>query len=110
MKTFSEYLSATGIVALLAVPVLAMAGAVHAEGLHLRTGDLSQPEQAASFRQDVDAAGDALCSSYAMDAAHTVNVRSCKSAVRDEAISQLTPSQREQLVAAAPTFSVASAR
>ena len=110
MKNFSEYLGATGLVALLAVPVLAMASAVHADGIHLRTGDLSQPQQAANFRQDVDAAGDALCSDYAMDAAHAVNVRTCKSAVRNEAMSQLSPSQREQLVAAEPTVSVASAR
>ena len=110
MKSFSEYLGATGVVALLAVPVIAMASAVHAEGIHLRTGDLSQPQSAANFRQDVDAAGNALCASYPMDAAHAVNVRTCKAAVRDEAISQLSPSQREQLVAALPNLSVASAR
>ena len=110
MKTFSEYLSATGVVALLAVPVLAMASAVHAEGLHIRAGDLSQPERAANFRQDVDAAADSLCSDYAMDAARQANVRTCRAAVRDEAVSQLTASQREQLVASQPSLSVASAR
>ena len=111
MKNFSEYLGATGVVALLAVPVLAMASAVHAEDIHIRSGDLSQPERAATFRHDLDAAADTFCSSYAItDAAYTINVCNCKAAVRDEAMSQLSPSQREQLVAAASTYSVASAR
>ncbi len=110
MKSFSEYLGATGVVALLAVPVIAMASAVHAEDIHIHTGDLSQPERAASFRQDVEAAADTFCSGYKMDATYLVNVSKCKAAVRDEAMSQLSPSQREQLVASRPTYSVASGR
>ena len=110
MKTFSKYLSATGVVALLAVPVIAMGSAVHAEGFRVRTGDLSQPERAANFRHDVEAAGNALCSDYAMDAAFTENVRTCKAAVREEAVAQLSPSQREHLFAAERTLTLASAR
>ena len=110
MKTFSKYLSATGVVALLAVPVIAMASAVHAEDIHIRSGDLSQPERAAGFRHDVEAAANTFCSHYAMDAAYVGNVRACKAAIRDEAVSQLSPAQREQLVAARQTFSVASGR
>jgi len=110
MKNVSQYLGGAGMVALLAVPVIAMASAVHAEGVHVRTGDLSQPERAANFRQDVDAVADTLCSNYAMDAAHIANVRVCRAAVRDEVMSQLSPTQREQLVASEPNISVASAR
>ena len=96
--------------ALLAVPVIAMASAVHADDFHIRSGDLSQPQRAASFQRDVDSAANALCSSYNSDAAYIANVQSCRTAVRDEAMSQLSPSQREKLLATTPTFQVASER
>jgi UrcA family protein len=110
MKTFSELLGGAGVVALLAVPVIAMAAAVHAEPIRIHSGDLSRADRAVSFQQDVNAAADTLCAGYIMDAAHSANVRTCRTAVRDEAMSQLTPSQREQLVASEPSISVASAR
>ena len=108
MKNFSQYLSATGLVALLAVPVIAMASAVHAEEFHSLSGDLSQPGRAATFQRDVNAAATTLCASYALDALNPGTDSTCRAAVWEEAVSQLNASQRKQLAADKHTLSVAS--
>jgi UrcA family protein len=105
-----KILGNTGMVALLAVPVLAAASAVHADPIHIRADNLSNPERAAAFQHKLDVAADSFCSGYTFGLNSTQNDAACRQAVRDEAMSQLSSTQREDLAQAKSTLSVAYGR
>jgi UrcA family protein len=81
------------------VPLMALAGAARAEGVRVQVGDLSQPEQAAAFGRNLDAAAQKVCSVYPDGVRHGGTIRLCRQAVRDEAMAQLSPAQRAELAA-----------
>ncbi|MFI4934395.1 MAG: UrcA family protein [Caulobacterales bacterium] len=89
--------------------MLVMAGSAQAEGIHIQTGDLSQPAAAAAFAHRLDAAASKLCQeSYR--ASDLSQMAVCKQAVRDEAMDQLSASQRDQYAkAVGPDNAMASA-
>jgi UrcA family protein len=96
MNRFVRSASAAASWALVALPIVALAGAVHAaDGVKIRYGDLADPAQAASFERQVNSAANHFCRSGGKESLSYV--AACKSAVRDEAMSQLSPSQRVQV-------------
>jgi len=110
MQRLVNFVGNAGVVALLAVPVLAMAGAVHAEDFHVRAGDLSRSDRVAIYRQDVETAADSLCTGYPNGPTRADQVKVCRQAVREEAEEKLSPRQREQLASTAPSYALASGR
>jgi UrcA family protein len=91
--------AAAAACALAILPMLALAGAAQAEEFHIKYGDLSRPDQAEAFNHRVDLAARSLCADIPLSAARDLRVRDCRSAVRDEAIEQLSRVQRDQLAA-----------
>ena len=67
--------------------------------MRVKVGDLSQPAQAAAFAQRLDAAAHSLCANSPESLIHSGVVLACKQAVREEALAQLTPTQRAALAA-----------
>jgi UrcA family protein len=95
--------------ALAVMPMIALAGAAHAQEVRVRVGDLSQPAGAASFARHVETAASAICATYVRPIEAAGRMAACKQAVRDEASAQLSAAQRQQ-VASASARSLASAR
>jgi UrcA family protein len=81
------------------LPILVLANVAQAEELRVKVGDLSQPTQTAAFAQRLDAAARSLCADSADGLIHGDIVMACKQAVREEALAQLTPTQRAALAA-----------
>jgi UrcA family protein len=96
--------------ALAVMPMIALAGAAHAQDIKVQVGDLSQPAAAARFERHLDVAAKAICASYVRPIDGATRAAACKQAVRAEAMDKLSAAQREQLAAAIPAISVASAR
>ena len=84
------------MIATLAVtPVAALAGSAQAETLRVPVGDLSQADGAHAFKARLSEAARALCSGISpMDLAR---IDSCKAAIREEALAQLSTVQQAQL-------------
>jgi UrcA family protein len=99
MTTLIERTTGLSLLALAALPVLALASSAWAGEVGLKVGDLSQPDQAAAFNHSLQAAEKRICTSFPLDAHYTMNVRNCTESVHDEAMIQLTPAQRDQLAA-----------
>lgn len=83
------------IATLAAAPLAALAPAAHAEALTVRVGDLSRSDGAAAFNQRLARAASALCAGT--PAADLVRNQACRTAVREEALAQLSAAQRAQL-------------
>ena len=84
---------------LAATSVTALAGAAQAEDQRIPVGDLSRADAAQAFAQRLDATARTMCDFYANDASRPARLAACKTAVREEALDQLTPVQRAQLQA-----------
>ncbi len=84
---------------LAALTLAAVCGVARAEDQHFTVGDLSRPEQAAAFDRHLTQAADALCGSRWDNMGHLNTYRDCAAAVREEAMAQLTPTQRDQYAA-----------
>jgi|SRR5215472_15944094 len=86
---------------------LAVAGAAAADGIRVPVGDLGQRDAAIAFDHRLtDAAGRFCYARY-----HPMELdglAACKKAVREEAMDQLTPAQRDALAAALRPASLAS--
>ena len=82
---------------LAAMPMIALAGAVHAQEIRVRVGDLSQPTAAAAFDQRIDAAATAICQSYYRPIDGLSRMSACKAAVRQEAMDKLASARHVRL-------------
>lgn len=85
---------------------LATAGA-HAEGLRIRVGDVGQADGARAFNQRLAAATRSLCGDISL--ADLARRSACQAAVRDEALAQLSPTQRAELATPNHGLAMASA-
>lgn len=88
-------------VAAAALPLMAFACGAQAQdgGVRVSVGDLSRADQAAAFAHRLDVAAKELCWRYPESLQRKAIVAACKDEVRDEAMRQLTPSQRVQFAA-----------
>jgi UrcA family protein len=73
--------------------------AAHADGLKVPVGDLTQPSQAQAFNQRLNASAHEFCTDRYGSAALD-ELATCESAVRKEAVAQLTPAQQQAYAAA----------
>ncbi len=94
------FIVAAGLAALSA---LTLSGAAQAQdqAVHITVGDLSQPAGVAVFHRQLAEAVDTLCGDRWQT--HLVNQSghdACAAAVRDEAVAQLTPENRQELAQA----------
>jgi UrcA family protein len=99
MQIFS---SRTGLLAAAAIGLTSLlATQAGAQTLRIPVGDLSTPDAAQSFDRQVTEAAARFCDAryrgVELDQRMT-----CASAVREEALAQITPTQREALEAARP--------
>ena len=79
---------------LAAMPMIALAGTVHAQEVKVPYGDLSQPAAATAFAHRVDAAAKTICASYYRPIDGVSRLNACEQAVRDEAMAKLGATQR----------------
>ena len=86
--------------ALAALPILALTSSAHAAPMTVKVGDLSASAGVAAFEQRLDRAGDKICADLKMGAGpRAVNTAACHAAVRAEAVSGLSDSQRSMIAA-----------
>jgi UrcA family protein len=83
------------IAALTAGSLAAGAQAVHAEDMTVRVGDLSRPDAVKAFNQRLERAADIFCAG--VPRADLARSGACRDAVRQEALSQLSPDQLAQV-------------
>ena len=104
MSKVLNTLSAIGALTMAATPLAALGGMAHAaeagRPAHILVADLnlSQPGDAATFRQRVDAAAETFCADRGGLGLNAVN--SCRQAIREEAVALLGAQQRQDLRAA----------
>ncbi len=109
MSKVLSTLSAIGALVMVATPLVAVGGMAHAAEtgvtpVHINVSDLdlSRPQDAATFRQRVDAAAHSFCTQG--DDMHLSARNSCRASIRQEAVDKLGSSQRQALrTAAIPT-------
>ena len=92
-------LTAIALAAVSVIGASALASAAQAEDQKIAVGDLSQADAAHSFVNRLDATARNMCDFYADAARRPANVAACKVAVREEALGQLSKTQRAQLAA-----------
>ena len=86
---------------------LVVAGAAAADGVRVAVGDLGQRETAIAFDHRLAEVAGQFC--YARYRPLELGaIAACKKAVREEAMDQLTPAQRDALAAALRPSSLAS--
>ncbi len=83
------------IAALAVTPVAALATSAHAEDMRVAVGDLSKADGALAFKARLTQASRALCSG--ISPVDLARADSCKAAVREEALAQLSSVQLAQL-------------
>jgi UrcA family protein len=115
MRKFMTSLTAVATVTLAAVPALGLLQAAHAAEptatVSLVGLNLSNPAQAAEFAARVEAAGEQVCSAKARNNPNgDFTMAGCKVAVRKQAASQLSKTQRQglQMAARATPMAVAT--
>ncbi len=102
MRKFMTSLTAVATLTLAAVPTLGLLQAAHAAEptatVSLVGLNLSNPAHAAEFLARVDAAGEEVCSAKARtNPTGDFTMAGCKYAIRDQAASQLSRTQRQSL-------------
>ncbi len=86
--------------ALAALPVLALTSAAHAAPMTVKVGDLSASAGVVAFEQRLDRASAKICADQKLGAGpRVVNTAACVAAVRAEAVSGLSDSQRSMIAA-----------
>lgn len=93
MNRFIRTTSTTAACALAFVPMLALATAVHAEGVRIQVGDLSQKADAVRFERQLDRAAAQICRGHVRAIEGAARTEACKAAVRDEASAKLAARQ-----------------
>jgi len=83
------------IATLAATPLAAITQAAHAEDLKVRVGDLSRPDAVKAFNRRLERAADIFCAG--VPRADLARSGACRDAVRQEALSQLSPDQLAQV-------------
>ncbi|HEY3797540.1 MAG TPA: UrcA family protein [Caulobacteraceae bacterium] len=83
----------------IAAAIASIGAAAQADGLKVPVGALNSPDQARSFDQRLDAAAQQFCAGRYGPAALD-EMATCKQAIRDEAVAQLTPAQQQAYAAA----------
>ena len=91
----------TLIVSAVALGSIDLAGAASAQEVHIQVGDLSQPAQRTAFDRRVDQASVAFCGTRSDHLGARTGYRNCVSAIREEAMSQLSAVSRAQYAAVA---------
>ena len=114
MRKFMTSLTAVATLTLAAVPALGLLQAAHAAEptatISLVGLNLSTPAHAAEFLARVDAAGEQVCSAKARNnPGGEFTMAGCKIAVRNQAASQLSRTQRQSLHLASRAAPVAVA-
>jgi UrcA family protein len=104
MNHFVSSTASAATWALVALPFVALAGAVHAQGVTIQYGDLSSPTAAAAFEHKIDKAAFKFCDQRD----GLARIEACRQAIREEAMSQLSPTQRMQVSMVKPAHPSAS--
>jgi UrcA family protein len=87
-------------VAFSVLTLAAVAGVARAEDQHIQVGDLAQADQLAAFNHSLAKATVNLCGTRWDHMTDRNAYYACVAGVRDEAVSQLSPVQRQQLASA----------
>lgn len=85
---------------------LGIAGAASADGLRVPVGDLGRPDVAIAFDHRLAHVADRFCSGRYRPL-ELAAIAACETAVRREALDQLTPAQRDAFAAALRPASLA---
>lgn len=95
MTRFNRLAVAFGVLSLAAA-----AGVARAEDQHIQVGDLAQADQLSAFNHSLAKATVNLCGTRFDHMTGRSAYYACVAGVRDEAMSQLNPTQRQQFAAA----------